>query len=68
MSIAVTEPVGPTIRDSSAALYPVPAPISSTRSPGRAASCSSMIAIIEGWDAELVAMPSTRCTATASSA
>jgi hypothetical protein len=68
MSTAVTDPVAPTMRASSAALYPVPAPISRTRSPGRAASCSSMIAIIDGWDAELVATPSTRCTATASSA
>ncbi|MEK6442007.1 hypothetical protein WBK50_24345 [Pseudonocardia sp. T1-2H] len=52
----------------SAAFQPVPAPISRTRCPGRSPSCSSMMATIDGWDAELVATPSTNWVATASSA
>ena len=41
----------------SAALYPVPAPISSTRSPGRSSSASSIEATSDGCELELLGMP-----------
>ena len=58
MSTAVTVPSGPARSASSAALKPVPAPISSTRSPGRTSSRASIAAIRLGWLDELVGMPS----------
>jgi hypothetical protein len=58
MSMLVTVPSPPTMCAISAALYPVPAPISSTRWPGATPSWSSMIAMIVGWEDELTGWPS----------
>ena len=56
-STDVTAPPSPTMWASSAALYPVPAPISATRSPGAGASSSSISAMIAGCDDDDVASP-----------
>jgi hypothetical protein len=57
----------PVIRAISAALYPVPAPISSTRSPGRRSSAASIRAISEGCELELLGQPSRQWVTSAAS-
>jgi hypothetical protein len=51
----------------SAALYPVPAPTSSTRWPGRSRSASSIWAISDGCELELLGNPSRSLVTSASS-
>nr|WP_264198116.1 hypothetical protein [Pseudonocardia sp. ICBG601] len=68
MSRVVTAPSGPTSSASSAAFQPAPAPTFSTRCPGAAPSCSSMIATIDGWETELTVTPSSTLIGTATSA
>jgi hypothetical protein len=58
MSMLTTSPPGDTRWEINAALYPVPAPISSTRWPGVSPSWSSINAIIAGCDDELMGWPS----------